>query len=112
MGIFSGPFSKDKKPEYPFCKEKAFYFFRQGVIAGGRVRLTLEPEGIVEHYSYVRPAAENECGMKDRGADIYFAGLREGRVKVTITYGYPTCEDETETFTLEVDKDLVVTKAD
>lgn len=110
LGIFSGLFGCSKKPEYPFDKEKAYYFLRQGVIAGGAVHYDFSPEGIVEYYSYVRAVPGNEAGMRDKGADIYFVGLKEGRVEVTLTYEYPTCEPEIDSFTLNVDKDLCVTR--
>ncbi len=109
LGIFSLLFGCSKKPEYPFDTEKAYYYSRQGVIAGGGFHLSFNPEGVVEYYSYVKPVPEDEAGMRDRGADIYFVGLKEGVVKVTATYKYPTCEDEEYTFTLNVDKDLCVT---
>lgn len=109
LSIFASLFGCSKKPEYPFDKEKAYYFLRQGVIAGGGFYLTFSSEGVVEYYSYVRPVPENEGGMRDKGADIYFVGLKEGRVEVTATYEYPTCEPEEYTFTLNVDKDLCVT---
>lgn len=48
--------------------------------------------------------------MKDKGADIYFVGLKEGRVEVTSLFGYPTCEDEGYTFIFNVYKVLCVTK--
>ncbi len=112
LGFLTSLFGCSKKPEYPFDKEKAYYYSRQGVIAGGAVHLTFEPEGIVEYYSYVRPTPENECGMKDRGADMYFVGLKEGRVEVTFVYEYPTCEPEEYSITLEVAEDLTVTRAD
>ena len=111
MGIMASLFGCNKKTEYPFDKEKAYYYSRQGVIAGGRVSLTFNPEKIVECYSYVKPVIENECGMRDRGADLYFVGIKEGKVKVTLTYKYPTCEPEHDTFTLSENKDLIVRKS-
>lgn len=107
-GFFRNVFGKCEKQNFPFDKEKAYCFLRQGVIAGGGFSLKLDPEGIVEHYSYVNPVPENECGMRDRGAYIYFSGLNEGNVEVTAVYHYPTCEDEVEIFTLKVDRDLCV----
>lgn len=112
LGFFTSLFGCNKKTEYPVDKEKAYCHSRQGVIAGGGFRLTVKPEGLVEYYSYVKPAPENECGMRDKGADIYFVGLKEGKARVTATYEYPTCEDEEYTFTLNVDKDLRVTRID
>lgn len=110
FSIFASLFGCSKTPDYPFDKEKAFCYSRQGVIAGGDFYLKLNPEDVVEYYSYVRPVPENECGMRDRGADVYFTGLKEGRVEVTAVFKYPTCEDEVYTFTLNVDKDLCVTR--
>lgn len=110
MGLFASLFGCNKKPEYPFDTEKAYHYLRQGVIAGGGFKLEFAPEGVVEYYSYVKPVPEYECGMRDKGADIYFVGLKEGSVEVTAVYKYPTCEDEKYTFTLNVDKDLCVTK--
>lgn len=110
MGLFTSLFGCNNKIEYPFDKEKAFYYSRQGVIAGGSFNLTFNPEKIVECYSYVKPVPENECGMKDRGADLYFVGLREGEVEVTLTYKYPTCQPEQEIIILKVAEDLTVTR--
>ncbi len=112
LSIFASLFGCSKKPDYPFDKEKAYCYARQGVIAGGGFYLKINPDDVVEYYSYVRPVPENECGMRDKGADIYFVGLKEGRVEVTAVFEYPTCEDEVYTFTLNVDKDLCVTRID
>lgn len=110
MGIFTSLFGCNNKTEYPFDKEKAFYYSRQGVIAGGNFYLTYNPENIVECYSYVKPVPEYESGMRDRGAELYFVGLKEGEVDVTFTYEYPTCEPEEFTITLKVAEDLTVTR--
>lgn len=112
LGILASLFGCSKKPEYPFDKEKAYYYSRPGVIAGGGFYLSFNPEGVVEYYSYVKPTPENECGMKDRGANIYFVGLKEGKTEVKAVFEYPTCENEEYTFTLNVDKDLCVTRID
>lgn len=112
MSLLTSLFGCSKKPEYPFDKEKAYCHSRQGVIAGGGFSLKFNPEGIVEYYSYVKPIPKDECGMKDKGADIYFVGLKEGRVEVTAIFKYPTCEDEEYTFILNVDENLCVTKVD
>ena len=48
--------------------------------------------------------------MRDKGADIYFVGLKEGKVAVTAVYKYPTCEPEEFIFTLNVADDLTVTR--
>lgn len=110
MGIFNSFYGCNKKTEYPFDKDKAYHYSRQGVIAGGSFRLVYNPENIVECYSYVKPVPEMECGMRDRGADLYFVGLQEGEVEVTFIYKYPTCEPEQYTLTLKVAEDLTVTK--
>lgn len=112
LGLFASLFGCSKEPEYPFDKSKAYCYSRQGVIAGGDFTLRFNPEGVVEYYSYRKPVPEDECGMRDRGADIYFVGLKEGIVEVTAVYKYPTCEDEEVTFTLNVDKDFCVTMTD
>lgn len=112
MGIFASLFGCNKKVEYPFDKDKAYYYCRQGVIAGGSFYMSFNPEEIVECYSYVKPVPEYECGMRDKGADLYFVGLKEGEVEVTFVYKYPTCEPEEYTFTLKVDEDLTVTRID
>ena len=112
MGIFASLFGCSKKTEYPFDTEKAYYYSRQGIIAGGNFRLTFNPEKIVECYSYVKPVPENECGMKDRGADLYFVGLKEGEVEVILIYEYPTCPPEIYTITLKVADDLSVKRID
>ena len=105
-------FGFNKKAEYPFDMDKAYHYPREGVIAGGNFHLTFEPEGAVEYYSYTKPVPKNEGGMRDKGADIYFIGLKEGTVEVTAVFEYPTCPPEEYTFTLIVDKDLRVTKKD
>lgn len=110
MGFFDSLIGSIKKTNYPFDKDKAYYYMRQGVIAGGGFQLSLSPENIVKCYSYVKPTPQNECGMRDRGADLYFVGLKEGEVMVTLTYKYPTCEPEQDILTLRVDKDLTVRK--
>lgn len=112
FSMFASLFGCNKKTEYPFDEEKAYCYTRSGVIAGGSFMLNFAPEGIVEYYSYVKEVPEYEAGMKDKGADIYFAGLKPGRVEVTATYKYPTCEDEIFTFNLEVAEDLTVTRID
>lgn len=110
IGLFATLFGCSKEPEYPFDKEKAFYYPREGVIAGGGFHFKFNPEGVVEYYSYVKPTPEYEGGMKDKGADVYFVGLKEGTVEVTAVYEYPTCEPEEYTFTLNVSADLTVTE--
>ena len=113
LGIFTSFFGCGKKqPEYPFDKEKAYCYSRGGVMAGGDFHLKFNPEGVVEYYSYTKPVPENEDGMKDRGADIYFVGLKKGRVEVTAVYEYPTCGPEEYIFTLNISDDLTVTKTD
>ncbi|MBQ2972187.1 MAG: hypothetical protein IJE16_06530 [Ruminococcus sp.] len=110
FGFISSLFSCNSKPEYPFDTQKAYCYHRQGVIAGGNCLIELSDTQIVQYYSYPVPVPENECGMKDRGADIYFVGLTPGKVEVTLTYTYPTCESESETLVLTVAQDLSVTK--
>ena len=110
MSLFASLFGCSKKPEYPFDKEKAYCYPREGVIAGGGFSLNFNPEGVVEYYSYVKKVPDQEAGMRDKGADIYFVGLKEGKVEVTATFKYPTCEDEVYIFTLNVDENLCVTK--
>ena len=112
LGIFASLFGCSKKPEYPFDVEKAYFYSRSGVIAGGDFRLELSPEGVVKYYSYTKPVSENESGMRDRGADVYFVGLKEGRVEVKAIYEYPTCPPEENTFILNVAENLTVTKMD
>lgn len=112
MSLFASLFGCNKKPEYPFDTEKAYCFSREGVIAGGNFRLAFSPEGVVEYYSYVKPPPEDEAGMRDRGADVYFVGLKEGRVEVKAIYEYPTCPHEENTFILNVAENLTVTKMD
>ena len=112
LSIIANLFGCNKKHEYPFDTEKAYCFSREGVIAGGNFRLAFSPEGVVEYYSYVKPPPEDEAGMRDRGADVYFVGLKEGRVEVTAVYEYPTCPPEENTFTLNVAENLTVTKMD
>ena len=103
---------QSEKQELSFDTSKAYCYHRSGVIAGGDCKLIIEPQGIVTYYSYVKYPPENECGMRDKGADIYFVGLKEGRAEVTVTFKYPTCEDEVYIFTLNVDENLCVTKID
>ena len=114
ISLFGGLFGCNKKPdspaEYPFDKEKAYLYSRQGVMTGGNFRLSFNPKGIVDHYSYKKPSPPDECGMRDKGADIYFVGLKEGKTEVTAVFEYPTCEPHEHTFTLFVDKDLNVSK--
>lgn len=112
LSIIASLFGCNKRAEYPFDVEKAYCFSREGVIAGGNFYLSFNPEGVVEYYSFVKPVPEYEAGMRDRGADVYFVGLKEGRVYVTAVYEYPTCPPEEYTFTLNVAKDLTVTKID
>ncbi len=112
QNIFSSLSGLGKKQKYPFDKEKAYFYSRQGVIAGGAFRLRFNPEGVVRYYSYAHEVPEYECGMKDKGADVYFEGLKAGRVEVTAIYDFPTCESEEDTFILNVAEDLSVTRMD
>ena len=114
LGILSMLFGckTDKKPDYPFDTEKAYYQRRGGVIAGGRYEIETEPEGVVEVYNYPIPVPEHEDGMKDKGADIFFVGITPGEVTVTETEFFPTCPPDEYSFVLSVSEDLVVTKKD
>ena len=100
---------KKKEAPLPFDAEKAYVRRRGGVMAGGNIRYTFSREGVVKLYSKVDPAPENECGMRDKGATLYFVGLKEGEVTVTETEYYPTCPPESAEFTLSVSADLTVT---
>ncbi len=108
-------FKMIKKPvekTYPFDVEKAYLYRRPGLMTGASCRIDIKPEGVLEYYSYPVPPREMECGMRDRGADIYFAGLKEGMAQVNIITHYPTCPEETESFTLQVESDGRVTKTE
>ncbi len=96
----------------PFDKEKAYYYRRQGVIAGGDFRIIISPSDVVECFEEIISVKKFEDGMRDRGAHLYFAGKKEGTAEVTLTFFYPTCEPEDLTFTLNVDKNLNVTEVD
>lgn len=114
FGILSMLFGckNNNEPEYPFDTEKAYYMSRGGVMAGGRYSIETFPEGIVEVYSYAKPVPEHEDGMRDKGADIFFVGLKPGKVTVTATEYYPTCEPDSFSFVLSVDEDLCVHKTE
>lgn len=114
LGILSSLFGckKDKEPDYPFDTEKAYYMSRGGIMAGGRYEIKTEPEGIVEVYSYVNPVLEGEDGMRDKGASIFFVGIKPGETTVTASEHYPTCPPDEYSFVLSVSEDLVVTKKD
>ena len=92
-----------------FDTKKAYCYHRHGMIAGGECRVEVEPEGVVKWHEYSDEPREGEDGMSDHGADLYFVGLKEGSVEVTVIYDYPNTEDQTENFSLDVDKDLRVT---
>lgn len=109
MAKLSRKAEKEEK-SYPFDVEKAYHLRRGGIMAGGRVSYSYSEDGVVKHLSYEIRPPENECGMRDKGADVYFIGLKEGSTVVTMTWHYPTCEDETEQFTLKVDANFTVTK--
>ena len=114
LGILSMLFGckTDKKPDYPFDTEKAYYQRRGGVMAGGRYEIETEPEGVVEVYSYPIPVPEHEDGMKDKGADIFFVGITPGEFTVTVTEILPTCPPESFSFVLVVDENLSVSRKD
>lgn len=100
------------KEELPFDTDRSYVMHREGIIAGGGVSYSFSEEGVVSLYSCVKEAPEDEDGMRDLGATLYFAGLREGEVTVTVTERYPTCENEEYSFVLNVDSDLRVTRKD
>ena len=110
LGLLSMLFGCKKESLYPFNEEKAYHMSRGGIIAGGSYEIKAEPEGIVEVYSYPEKTSENEGGMKDKGADIYFVGLKPGKTVVTVTKSYPTAKPQESTFTLFVSEDLKVSK--
>lgn len=112
FSILASLFGCNSKEEYPFDTQKAYCYHRSGVIAGGSCQIELSDEQIAQYFSYPVPVPENECGMRDRGADIYFVGLAPGTVEVTLTYTYPTCEPEIKSFVLEVSQDLTVAIAE
>lgn len=91
-----------------FDPEKAYHMKRSGIISGGSYEIKTEPEEKVKIYSYIIPAPEDEDGMNDNGADIYFVGLEPGEVTVTVKENYPTGEAEEYSFTLVVEEDLSV----
>ena len=111
LGLLLGLFGCSEKTEYPFDTQKAYCYTRGGIIAGGDFDISFSTEGVVRYFSYEKPASEKEGGMKDRGADIYFTGIKAGSVEVTVTYTYPTREPKEYKFTLEVADDLTVTEA-
>lgn len=91
-----------------FDPEKAYHLKRSGLMTGGGYEIKTEPEGKVKIYSYIIPAPEEEDGMKDSGADIYFVGLEPGEVTVTAKEYYPTGEADEYSFMLVVAEDLSV----
>ncbi|MBQ3195498.1 MAG: hypothetical protein IJB65_03425 [Clostridia bacterium] len=108
-------FRMKKKPfkkKLPFDEEKAYLYRRTGIMTGGGCRIKVTPEDLLEVYSYPIPVPENECGMRDKGANIYFVGLKTGKATVELVYTYPTCPEDTESFTLRVTEDGRVTKAE
>ncbi len=100
------------KKKFSFDKEKAFYFRRQGVIAGGSFSMHITPSDVVECYEEIISVKKFEDGMKDRGAHMYFAGKKEGTALVTMKFFYPTCEAEELVLKLNVAKDLRVIPED
>ena len=97
---------------FPFDVNKAYLHSRIGIIAGSNCKVSVEPEDIVKVYEYVDYPAQDQCGMQDNGADIYFEGLKPGEAKVTLSYTYPTMEPEEIIFTLKVSEDLTVAKSE
>ena len=112
LGLLSMLFGckTEKAPEYPFDTEKAYCISRGGIIAGGSYEIKTDPEGIVEVYSYPKKPSKNEGGMKDKGAEIYFVGIKPGKTAVTVTKTYPTTKKEEFSFVLSVSEDLHVSK--
>lgn len=112
LGILSMLFGckNNKEPEYPFDTEKAYYISRGGIIAGGNYEIKTNPEGIAKVYSYPEKPLKNEGGMKDKGADIYFVGIKPGKTVVTVTKSYPTAKQEEFSFVLSVSEDLRVSR--
>ncbi len=100
---------KAPAPSYPFDVAKAYHTTRTGIIAGGSISYTFSEDGIVTYYEYPKYPPENECGMRDRGADVYFVGLKPGAVTVTMTERSPVGDNESLSFELVVDDDLRVT---
>ena len=96
------------KNKCSFDKEKAFYFRRRGVIAGGRFSMQITPSDVVECFEEIIPVNAFEDGMKDRGAHMYFAGKKEGTAIVTMFFHYPTCKPEELILKLKVDEHLRV----
>jgi len=103
---------KPVKKTYPFDVEKAYRYRRPGLMTGASCRFEIKPEGALEHYSYPIPVPEMECGMRDRGANVYFVGLKAGTAQVDIITHYPTCPEEVESFILQVAEDGTVTKVE
>lgn len=103
---------KAPAPSYPFDIDKAYHTTRTGIIAGGRISYAFSENGVVTYYEYPEYPPVNECGMRDRGADIYFVGLKTGTVTVTMTERSPVGDDESRSFELVVDNDLRVSKAE
>lgn len=112
LSLIIGLFGCNKTSDYPFDVDKAYCYTRAGVIAGGNFYMEFDKENIVDYHSYTTPVPKYECGMKDKGAQIYFVGLKEGTVTVTAVFEYPTCEPEEYSFTLKVSDDLSVSLID
>lgn len=109
FSLFGCKNAKPTKPTYPFDIDKAYRMTRPGVMAGGSISYDFSEKGIVTFYEYPDYPPEDECGMRDRGAEVYFVGLKPGTVTVTMTEHFPTCEDEATSFILVVDDALRVT---
>ena len=100
-----------KAPTYPFDIEKAYHTTRPGIIAGGRIFYTFSEEGAMTYYEYPEYPPKYEGGMRDRGAQVYFVGLRPGTVTVTMNEISPVGDRDSDSFDLIVDDDLRVTRA-
>lgn len=100
----------ESEAQYPFDTEKAYLYRRPGLMTGAGFSIEIQPEELLQYYSYTIPCDEGEDGMRDNGAQIYFVGLQEGEAVVTMTTHYPTSEPEEESFTLYIAPDFSVTR--
>ena len=94
------------EPQFPFDREKAFRFSREGLITGEEYSIRIEPAEGADVYEYVTPAPEEEDGMRDAGAEIYIVGRRAGEVTVTVRRFLPTDGAWEESFRLRIGEDL------
>lgn len=101
---------KPVKHTYPFDVEKAYIYHRQGLMTGASCEIQTSPDDLIQVYSYSKPVSELEDGMRDRGATVYFVGLKAGTAQVDVITYYPTCPKRVISFKLEVSEDGKVTK--